>query len=80
MRKEIRNLAGNGGPCNWSDQRYFKNFTICAYSHVLPPSLETKILDFPLLATPTKMRGVAVPFDPEVESKVTKAIPTLSVR
>ena len=46
---------------------------------VEPASLETKTLSEPLFATPTKMRGVAVPFDPEVESNVTQAIPMISL-
>lgn len=47
--------------------------------HVLPESLETKILLEPWLATPTKIRGVAFPEDPEVESKVTQETPILSL-
>lgn len=33
----------------------------------------------PLLATPTKMRGVAVPDVPDVLSKVTHAIPVAEI-
>ena len=33
----------------------------------------------PTEATPTKIRGVAAPDDPDVESKVTKVIPVLSL-
>lgn len=47
--------------------------------HVEPASLETKTLFEPLLATPTKIRGVAFPLEPEVESNVTHATPILSL-
>lgn len=40
-----------------------------------PPFVDTKMLEDPWLATPTKMRGVGEPAVPEVESKVTHAIP-----
>ena len=52
---------------------------VYAYVQVLPPSLETNTFEEPTLATPTKIRGVAFPDDPEVESNVTKEMPTLSL-
>lgn len=44
-----------------------------------PASLETNMLFDPLLATPTKIRGVALPDEPDVESKVTQAKPCMSL-
>lgn len=43
-----------------------------------PPLVDTYTLLEPLFATPTKIRGVAVPEEPEDLSKVTQAIPILS--
>ena len=37
------------------------------------------MLSEPVLATPTKILGVATPFDPLVESNVTNEIPSLSL-
>lgn len=37
-----------------------------------------KLLE-PVVATPTKIRGVALPDEPEVESKVTNETPILSL-
>lgn len=37
------------------------------------------MLGEPTLATPTKMRGVAWPDEPEVESNVTNVMPVLSL-
>lgn len=48
------------------------------YSQDEPPLVETYTLFVPLFATPTKIRGVADPDDPEDLSKVTQAIPILS--
>ncbi len=45
------------------------------YVQVAPASVETNTFEAPLLATPTKMRGVGEPDEPVVESKVTHAIP-----
>lgn len=45
------------------------------YIHVAPASVETNTFEAPLLATPTKIRGVGEPDEPVVESKVTHAIP-----
>ena len=42
---------------------------------MLPPSFVTKTLLDPILATPTKILGVAEPDEPEVLSKVTQEIP-----
>ena len=50
-----------------------------AYSHVEPASLDMKRLLEVLVPTPTKIRGVAEPEEPEVESNVTNAIPCLSL-
>ena len=44
-----------------------------------PASLETNTLFEQALATPTKMRGVAVPFEPDVESNVTHERPMMSL-
>lgn len=44
-----------------------------------PASLETKRLEEPTVATPTKMRGVALPDVPDVVSNVTKETPILSL-
>ena len=56
---------------------------VCCMAHghlqVEPASLETKMLSEPLFATPTKIRGVAGPFLPEVESNVTQANPWMSL-
>lgn len=46
---------------------------------VAPASVDTKTEAAPVLATPTKMRGVAVPEVPEVVSKVIQAIPMMSL-
>lgn len=42
---------------------------------MLPPSFVTKTLLDPILATPTKILGVAEPDELEVLSKVTQEIP-----
>ena len=47
--------------------------------HVEPASLDTKRLLEPTVATPTKIRGVALPDEPDVESNVTKETPILSL-
>ena len=44
-----------------------------------PASFDMNRLAEPWVATPTKMRGVALPELPEVESKVTKETPILSL-
>ena len=44
-----------------------------------PASFDTKILSEPLFATPTKIRGVAFPDEPDVESKVTHESPIMSL-
>ena len=46
---------------------------------VEPPTLDTKTELAPVLATPTKIRGVALPEEAEVESKVIHARPVLSL-
>ena len=46
---------------------------------VEPPSSETNTLSDAKLATPAKIRGVASPLEPEVESKVTHARPMMSL-
>ena len=45
---------------------------------VMPASFDTKMFVVPKLATPTKILEVAFPVVPDVESKVTKEIPSLS--
>ncbi len=50
-----------------------------SYVQEVPASLDMKILSEPWFATPTKMRGVALPEELEVESKVTHEIPILSL-
>jgi hypothetical protein len=45
---------------------------------VLPASSETKTLSSPLLTTPTKIRGVALPDEPEEGSNVIQARPIIS--
>ena len=58
---------------SYQDERVHEN------SHVDPASSETKTLSDPKFATPTKMRGVALPLEPEVESKVTHDRPMMSL-
>ena len=52
---------------------------VSRHSQVDPASFETKMLLVPALATPTKMRGVAVPAVPVVVSNVTNDMPTMSL-
>lgn len=47
---------------------------------VEPAFSDTKTLFEPLFATPTKIRGVAAPEEPEVRSKVTHEIPMISLQ
>ena len=49
------------------------------YLQVEPASSVTNILSDPLFATPTKIRGVGLPDEPEVESKVIQDNPTMSL-
>lgn len=48
-------------------------------AQVLPASLDTKRFSDVFVATPTKIRGVALPEEPDVESNVTNATPCLSL-
>lgn len=67
-------LTSNSGPCDPHVHTRFK-CRIPRYLHVVPPLVVTKMLLAPLVATPTKIRGVALPDVPDVLSKVTHAIP-----
>ena len=49
------------------------------YAQVVPASSDTYMLSRPISATPTKIRGVDFPDEPDVESNVTQVIPILSL-
>ena len=49
------------------------------YAQVVPASSDTYMLSRPISATPTKIRGVAFPDEPDVESNVTQVMPILSL-
>jgi hypothetical protein len=72
---ELGRLARDSAP--YERLTYTRNRRVD--SQVAPASFETRTESAPMLATPTKIRGVADPAVPDVESNVTQEIPTISL-